>query len=130
MNRPHRFRPLRWFAVAILVLTPAVVLATRVQAVNLAIRECGAPKDARVQAAFELPAAKQYREHFPRIPTLPELEGSNVPAFVVVMDGPVVIPHLGPAGAPEEPPAASVVCVLVDHVPHIYPNLDLTDFRP
>lgn len=94
------------------------------------LAECGVAGETKVTAAFDMASAREYRQHFPSAALLPELDADDSPAFVVVMSGPLAIPALQAQGGSRSPTTySSAVCVLVNHVPNIYPNLDLSGFR-
>lgn len=68
---------------------------------------------------FQMAHGSDYRVHLPNIPVLPELTDEARSAWVIVVRGPVTIPHMGPVGA--APAAAtSIVCVIINDVPTVW----------
>jgi len=90
--------------------------------------------DNRVEAAFAIDRARDYREHLPLMGRSPELE-TDEPAFVVIFEGPgdFVVQQAPPgAGGVAVPPAAPtarsewLVCVVVGTSPSVYTDVEIT----
>lgn len=73
-----------------------------------------------VEAAFEMPHARDYQRHLPRMLRSPELEVDE-PGFVVVFAGDVRAGAVGP-----RPESGKYVCVLVGDTPNLYSGVDVT----
>ena len=90
------------------------------------MRACGLDASTPVVAAFEMTRAMDYRAHIPLSPVLPELEAETRRAHVIVVQGPIRIGRMGPAGVVHEADD-TLVCVIVDDVATVYANLDIRD---
>ena len=89
--------------------------------------------DNRVEAAFAIDRARDYREHLRLMGRSPELE-TDEPAFVVIFEGPgdFVVQQAPPGpGGVAKPPAAPgspsewLVCVIVGTSPNVYTGVDI-----
>jgi hypothetical protein len=98
-------------------------------ATDARMRACGLDPAVQPRAMFQMNHGSDIRAHLPKAPELPELTSEVRSAWVIVVDGSVTMPHLGPVGANPKP-ATSVVCVIVDDVPTVYTDLDLNGLQP
>lgn len=128
------FRNRRRVAVTSVVLASAIAVwmvggALSAAATDARLRACGLDPATQPRAMFQLVHASDIRQNFPNVPDLPELAAEPRSAWVIVVDGPVTMPHFGPPGS-NPAPAKSIVCVIMDNVPTVYSDLDLSGMRP
>ena len=75
--------------------------------------------------------ASDYHRHLPAAPDLPELNDEQRPAFVVLVVGPYIDKSFRSGGGNGEVRTVnSAVCVLVDGVPNVYPELNTLGWQP
>jgi hypothetical protein len=111
-------------------------LTSRVLGRDARLDQCGVAEYTSVSASFDLPRAKDFFARFPAVgsETIPELD-VEVSAFVAVYQGPLKISGMQATpiegtGASKEPDHVNAVCVLIDGTINLYPDLDITGFRP
>jgi hypothetical protein len=127
-----RRRILAILAAVVLGGSILVVATGTVFGIDPRLAKCGGTHHP-VRAAFALVHASDFAAHFPRAGDMPELAANPAPAFVVVFDGPVVLPYVGfdTGGPPREiVPDNNVVCVFVDNDQTWYTNVNLTGLQP
>ena len=95
------------------------------------LRDCGVGPDASIRASYTMAHASEYAQHFPSLPHLPELDGVSAEAYVLVINGPIRTPAMGPTGASGVRPAYThLVCVVVGGFATVYPELELGAYVP
>ncbi len=127
----RRYSWQRKLGVAVVVVAFSLLAADWVAANDPRIKECGLPPSTKVVDSFDMAKASDYRTHFPSAPDLPELNGESSPAFVVVFGGNVSPKFLTSSGGTGKAKTyTGALCVLIGHVPNVYPGLDTTGFTP
>jgi hypothetical protein len=117
-----RRRPAVMRISALGAITLGIWIAVPTDAQDPRVKTCGVNASTRVVATFDMGRAKDYRTRLPSAPDLPELNGEERPAFVVVVTGPVSFP----AFIHENRQYTNAVCVFVgDDEPYIYADVDL-----
>lgn len=92
-----------------------------------------------ILAEFEIPSARRYAMYLPRMARSPELE-RDLPAWIVVFDGPADLEVLGAPPAIDEDGVAlprefereqffGVICVVVGGDATVYSEVDTTGWR-
>ena len=75
--------------------------------------------------------ASDYRTRFPAVDDLPEFDGEQSPAFVVIFEGKIKVKSLTSGGGNGNVAEfANLVCIVVDGIANRYPGLDTTGFKP
>ena len=82
---------------------------------------------APVEFVFEMPHARDYQRHLPKMLLSPELD-VDAPGFVVIYAA-GAHPMTGPAESMPSDPDHRTICILVDGVPSVYDDVDISGMQ-